>query len=71
MRVATRRADARIPKHTHIQAVTNPSEVATHGMRNDLEASEEAQREREINAEGLLVKTLSRSNQVGRNIRSS
>ena len=27
--MATRRADARIPKHTHIQAVTNPSEVAT------------------------------------------
>ena len=28
-RVATRRADTRIPKHTHIQAVLNPSEVAT------------------------------------------
>jgi len=27
--VATHRADARIPKHTQIQAVTNPSEVAT------------------------------------------
>ena len=27
--MASRRADARIPKHTHIQAVTNPSEVAT------------------------------------------
>lgn len=26
--VAPRRADARLPKHTHIQAVTNPSEVA-------------------------------------------
>ena len=27
--MATRRADARIPKHTHMQAVTNPSEDAT------------------------------------------
>lgn len=28
--MATRRADACIPKHTHSQAVTNPSEVATY-----------------------------------------